>query len=159
MAEGWGATDPHDRTLTHDPEEGVQPLCGPTPDSTPSVQRPCRATTTGVKEAVQSALLCSADSRLGSGATVSPRTPSHTEFELLATTSSSSQLADGDISALSSTGQATHSNCGVPAPLLQASHSPICDPGGSIVLRQNTQDRKSPLFTTLSIDSRSPPGG
>ena len=115
----------------------MQPLCGPTPNSAPFVQRPCRATTPGVKEAVQSALPCFADSRLGSVAPVPPRTTSHTEFELLATTSSSSQLADGTTSAQPSTGQARSIHCGVPAPPLQASHNSNCDLGGSIVLRRN----------------------
>ena len=138
MAEGWVATDPHDIALTPDSEEGAQPSYGPAPESAPLVQRSYRPTTPGEKEAVQSALLCFADSRLDSVAPGFTWTTSLTEFELSTTTSSSSHPADSNTSALPSTGQAQCSKCGVPAPLLQASSSSGCDPGESIVLRQNT---------------------
>ena len=49
MAEGWGATDPHDLNLTHDSEEGAQPSYGPASDSTPPVQRSYRPATTSEK--------------------------------------------------------------------------------------------------------------
>ena len=138
MAEGRRAADPHDLNLTHDSEEGAQPSYGPASDSTPLVQRFYRPTTTGEKEAVQSAVFYSADSRLDSAEPGVSWTASLTKLEPLATTSTSSHSADSDTSAQSSTGQVTDSNCDVPVPPPQASHSPACGPEESIVLRRNT---------------------